>query len=291
MTPPTSARAESRNACGRAAAAGYLPSVFRRSQWEPSRKSMYSEGRMWRRPATAVVLTNTEDSCQFCDEFSRSSSPVAYVRMRHLMNHLVERHGFRLEPRGPEDHYAFESADGEPCFRLATRRRLRCDDIDIPSDAPLLITRRWAIQSRPPFLRNRIRAWERHVAAVRLRKAQTRRLRDAERADVIRDVDRIIVLLSAPLPPAPSLRARLVDWAAEKKKRRRRWRRQWVETFGDVRRGLVRGAIAFEGEAHHLARWMAWDDYLRTETAEIQSLASDIQRGLARMTFSGDWRD
>jgi uncharacterized protein YbjT (DUF2867 family) len=67
---------------------------------------MLSEGRRPRRPTTGVLLSNTEDSCLFCDEFSRSSSPVAYVRMRHLMNHLVERHGFRLDPRGPDREHS-----------------------------------------------------------------------------------------------------------------------------------------------------------------------------------------
>jgi hypothetical protein len=45
--------------------------------------------------------------------------------MRHLMNHLVERHGFRLDPRSPDDHYAYESVDGVLCFFLASRRRLK----------------------------------------------------------------------------------------------------------------------------------------------------------------------
>jgi hypothetical protein len=107
---------------------------------------------------------------------------------------------------------------------------------------------------------------------------------DAERAAVIRDVDRIIVLLRAPLAPPPNLVARVRDWATEMPKHRREWRQQWVDGFGDVRRRLVRGDTAFEGEAHHLARWMNWHSYLDAETMEVRSLASDIQRGLARLT-------
>jgi hypothetical protein len=85
---------------------------------------MFSERRWWRRRPHGVLLSETEDSCLFCEEFSRSSSPVAYVRMRHLMNHYVERHGFRLDPRGPDGHYTYESVDGEPRFFLASRRKL-----------------------------------------------------------------------------------------------------------------------------------------------------------------------
>ncbi len=40
------------------------------------------------------------------------------------MNHYVEKHGFRLDPRGPDGHYSYESDDGEPRFFLASRRKL-----------------------------------------------------------------------------------------------------------------------------------------------------------------------
>jgi hypothetical protein len=106
---------------------------------------------------------------------------------------------------------------------------------------------------------------------------------DGERAAVIRDVDRMIDLLNAPVPPAASIRSRLIDWAMERPKRRREWRQEWVEAFGDVRERLARGDSAFEAEAHHLARWMDWDGYLEGETPEIQLLASSIQRGLRKL--------
>jgi hypothetical protein len=87
---------------------------------------MFSERRGWRRRArTGVLLSETEDSCLFCDEFSCSSSPVAYVRMRHLMNHYVERHGFRLDPRGTNGDYLHESPIVGPMFFRATRRKLK----------------------------------------------------------------------------------------------------------------------------------------------------------------------
>lgn len=73
------------------------------------------------------------------------------------MNHLVERHGFRLDPRA-DGHYVYESVvDGEPCFLLATRRKLkRRDDPgrSAADEALILVTRRWAILSRPPYVRN-----------------------------------------------------------------------------------------------------------------------------------------
>ena len=73
----------------------------------------------------ACSYLKPEDTCLFCKKFSPSSHPVGYIRMRHLMNHYVERHGFRLDPRGPDGQYFYESDAGEPRFFLASRRRLR----------------------------------------------------------------------------------------------------------------------------------------------------------------------
>ena len=86
------------------------------------------EDKRRRRRAHGVLLSETEETCLFCEKFSPSSHPVGYIRMRHLMNHYVERHGFRLDPRGPDGQYFYESDAGEPRFFLASRRRLR--DVD-----------------------------------------------------------------------------------------------------------------------------------------------------------------
>jgi hypothetical protein len=83
------------------------------------------EDKRQRRRTHGVLLSETEDTCLFCKKFSPSSHPVGYIRMRHLMNHYVERHGFRLDPRGPDGQYFYESVDGEPRFFLASRRRLK----------------------------------------------------------------------------------------------------------------------------------------------------------------------
>jgi hypothetical protein len=98
--------------------------VFRNNRWEPNRVSIFADKRR-RRRARSVLLSETEDTCAFCKKFSPSSHPVGYIRMRHLMNHYVERHGFRLDPQGPDGRYFYESEVGEPRFFLASRRRLR----------------------------------------------------------------------------------------------------------------------------------------------------------------------
>jgi len=86
------------------------------------------EDKRKRRRTHGVLLSETEDTCLVCNKFLRSSHPVGYIRMRHLMNHYVERHGFRLDPRGPDGQYFYESDTGEPRFFLASQRRLR--DVD-----------------------------------------------------------------------------------------------------------------------------------------------------------------
>jgi hypothetical protein len=104
------------------------------------------------------------------------------------------------------------------------------------------------------------------------------------REDVKSLVDQTIALLQRP-DPRP-MRRRLVDRVTGAYEQEREWRAEWVAFFRDLRERLDDPAQVFDDEAHHLTRWMDWDDQLDKQPPTLRQLIARIQDCFYRMERS-----
>ena len=119
---------------------------------------------------------------------------------------------------------------------------------------------------------------------------------DGQRAAVLRDVERMIELLAEPLPPPPTLRARIAEWWTGKLNSRRGWRQTGIGILEEIRKRLLRGEApsmrAMEvliwwlrmGKAETNEIWSMGGAYLEAEPEEIRSLASSIRRAVVELS-------
>jgi hypothetical protein len=105
---------------------------------------------------------------------------------------------------------------------------------------------------------------------------------DGQRAAVLREVERMIELLAEPLPPPPTLSARIAEWWTGKLNSRRGWRQTGIRILEEIRKRLLRGEAAVDEGLTEGLVW--WTGSLEAETDEIRSLASSIRRGVGELT-------